>query len=134
MTAYQLILIFLAFGLVGSLFFSMQIKLEMRRSELNWKKEVEQVRFQLNEHRSRWIQVAQKLEEPTLVSDTPTPAPLAMPRPARARQESLWAGSTKSKAVEMLRRGESSAKISAALSLPKPQVEFLMKLEGAAKA
>ncbi len=131
MTAYHLILIFLAFGLVGSLFFSMQIKLEMRRSELNWKKEVEQVRFQLNEHRSRWIQVANRLEEPTVVPDTPARDPI---RPARAKQESLWAASTKSKAVEMLRRGESSAKISAALSLPKPQVEFLMKLEGAAKA
>ncbi len=131
MTAYHLILIFLALGLVGSLFFSMQIKLEMRRSELNWKKEVEQVRFQLNEHRSRWIQVANKLGEPTIVPDAPAPAPI---RPARPKQESLWAGSTKSKAVEMLRRGESSAKISAALSLPKPHVEFLMKLEGAAKA
>ena len=126
MTANHLILIFLAFGLVGSLFFSMQIKLEMRRSELNWKKEVEQVRFQLNEHRSRWIQVTHTLEEPPPLSESA--------RPARTRQDSLWAATTKSKAVEMLRRGESSAKISAALSLPKPQVEFLMKLEGAAKA
>lgn len=134
MTANHLILIFLAFGLVGSLFFSMQIKLEMRRSELHWKKEVEQVRFQLNEHRTKWIQVAHKLEEPNFVSEAQPPAPIAMPRLPRARQESLWAASTKSKAVEMLRRGESSARISAALSLPKPQVEFLMKLEGAAKA
>ena len=132
MTANHLILMLLSLGLLASLYFSMQIKLELRRSEISWQKEVEQVRFQINDQRSKWIQTVQKAE-------APAPSLAAAPAPARSitrsKQDSLWATATKSQAVEMVRRGESSAKISAALSLPKPQVEFLMKLERtAAKA
>ncbi len=131
MTANHLILIFLSLGLAGSLYFSMQIKLQIRRSELDWQEEVAEVRFQLNEQRSKWIQTVHKVEEPALALQIPA---LPARSPIPEKQSSLWAGATKSRAVEMARRGESSAKISAALSLPKPQVEFLMKLEGAAKA
>ncbi len=131
MSANQLILLFLSLGLLGSLCFSLQIKLEMRRHELRYQHDVAEVRFQLNEQRSKWIQTVHKIEEPALALELPA----APPRSAlRDKQSSLWVGATKSKAVEMARRGESSARISAALSLPKPQVEFLMKLEAAAKA
>lgn len=132
MTANHLILMLLSLGLLASLYFSMQIKLELRRSEISWQKEVEQVRFQINDQRSKWIQTVQKAEAPALsLAAAVAPARSI----TRSKQDSLWATATKSQAVEMVRRGESSAKISAALSLPKPQVEFLMKLERtAAKA
>jgi predicted XRE-type DNA-binding protein len=37
------------------------------------------------------------------------------------------------KAIEMVRRGESSQAIATALSVARPEVEFLMRLEAAAR-
>ncbi|WP_031497936.1 hypothetical protein [Bryobacter aggregatus] len=129
MNPNHLMLLFLGFGLLGLLYLSMQIKVEMRRNELNTQKEMEQLRFQLNEQRSKWIQSFQRPED--LVQ-----AGASFPEPVnplkllmKGKEESLWGMSTKSKALEMAKRGETSAKIAAVLSLPKPEIEFLIKLE-----
>lgn len=129
----QIATIFLALGLLASLYLTLQIKMDVRRSERNWQKEMEQVRFQLNDQRSSWIQTIRR-EEPVLLPKVPLRAEVAFPLRAAAQPmvTSLWGEATKSKAIEMVKRGDSPANISAALSLPKPQVEFLMKLERAA--
>ena len=130
----QIATIFLALGLLASLYLTLQIKMELRSSERNWKKEMEQVRFQLNEQRSNWIQTARK-GDAVLIPKVPMRAEVAFPLRASAAASSstLWGNATKAKAIEMVKRGETSTKISAALSLPKPEVEFLMKLERAAQ-
>jgi hypothetical protein len=129
----QIAMIFLALGLLASLYLTLQIKMEMRGSERNWQKEIEQVRFQLNEQRSNWIQ-AVRSEEPIHLPKVPLKAEVAFPLRASAAPSAstVWGNATKAKAIEMVKRGETSTKISAALSLPKPEVEFLMKLEKAA--
>ena len=129
----QIATLFLALGLLASLYLTLQIKMDVRRSERNWEKEIEQVRFQLNDQRSCWIQAIRR-EEPVLVPKVALRAEVAFPlrTSAQANVSSLWGDATKSRAIEMVKRGESPANISAALSLPKPQVEFLMKLEKAA--
>jgi hypothetical protein len=127
----QIVMLFLALGLLASLYFSLQIKMEFRRSDLNWRKEMEQVRFQLNEHRSNWIQAVRK-EDAVLTPQGPLRAEVSFPARTRLAAPGIWGGPTKAKAIEMVRRGETSTKISAALSVPKPEVEFLMKLEQAA--
>lgn len=129
----QIATLFLALGLLASLYLMLQIKMEVRRSERSWQKEMEQVRFQLNDQRSGWIQAIRR-EEPVLVPKVALRAEVAFPlrASAQAKVSSLWGDATKSRAIEMVKRGESPANISAALSLPKPQVEFLMKLEKAA--
>lgn len=129
----QIAMLFLALGLLASLYFSLQIKMEMRQQNQNWRKEVEQMRFQLNEHRSRWIQAVRQ-EDAVLTPKVPLKTEVAFPLKATVSPSmaSLWGNSTKLKAIEMVRRGETSTKISAALSIPKPEVEFLMKLEKAA--
>lgn len=146
---HQIAILFLAFGLLASLYLTLQIKMELRRSEGNWRKEIEQVRFQMNDQRSSWIQATRK-ENPLLTASSPLPLPRPVGKtevafPLRASvstpstqsalvpNSTLWGGSTKAKAIEMVRKGESSTKISAALSLPKPEVEFLMKLQKAAQ-
>ncbi len=128
----QIAMLFLALGLLASLYLTLQIKMELRRSELNWQKEVEQVRFQLNEQRSNWIQAVRK-DDAILSPRVPLRAEVAFPlrASAAASASTLWGHATKAKAIEMVKRGESSTRISAALSLPKPEVEFLMKLERA---
>jgi len=128
----QIAMFLLALGLLASLYLTLQIKMELRRSERNWQKEIEQVRFQLNEQRSNWIQTVRK-EDAILLPRVPLRAEVAFPlrASAAASASTLWGSSTKAKAIEMVKRGESSTKISAALSLPKPEVEFLMKLERA---
>ncbi len=128
----QIAMFLLAFGLLASLYLTLQIKMELRRSDRNWQKEIEQVRFQLNEQRSNWIQAVRK-EDAILIPRVPLRAEVAFPlrASAAASASTLWGNSTKAKAIEMVKRGESSTKISAALSLPKPEVEFLMKLERA---
>jgi hypothetical protein len=130
----QIAMIFLALGLLASLYLTLQIKMELRRSEQNWQRDIEQVRFQLNEQRSNWIQSVRK-EETVLTPRVPLRAEIAFPlrASAAASASTLWGNATKAKAIEMVKRGESSTKISAALSLPKPEVEFLMKLERAAQ-
>jgi hypothetical protein len=132
----QIAVLFLALGLLASLYLTLQVKMEIRRSDQNWQKEMEQVRFQLNEQRSSWIQTARK-EDAILAPKVPLRAEVAFPLRASAVQEAdgsarTWGAATKARAIEMVKRGESSTKISAALSLPKPEVEFLMKLEKAA--
>lgn len=132
----QIAVLFLAFGLLASLYLTLQVKMEIRRSDQNWQKEMEQIRFQLNEQRSSWIQTARK-EDAVLVPKVPLRAEVAFPLRASAVQEAdssarTWGAATKARAIEMVKRGETSTKISAALSLPKPEVEFLMKLEKAA--
>jgi hypothetical protein len=133
----QIAMLFLALGLLASLYLTLQIKMELRRSERNWQKEIEQVRFQLNEQRSNWIQTVRR-EDAILtpkVPMVPMRAEVTFPlrASAAASASTLWGNATKAKAIEMVKRGESSTKISAALSLPKPEVEFLMKLERAAQ-
>ncbi|MCX6609379.1 MAG: hypothetical protein NTW74_00835 [Acidobacteria bacterium] len=130
----QIAMLFLALGLLASLYLTLQIKMELRRSELNWEKEIEQVRFQLNEQRSNWIQTVRR-EDGILTPKVPLRAEVAFPlrASAAATASTLWGNATKAKAIEMVKRGESSTKISAALSLPKPEVEFLMKIEKAAQ-
>lgn len=133
----QIAILFLALGLLASLYLTLQIKMELRKSNSDWQKEIEQVRFQLNEQRSSWIQTARK-QEPLGVASVAAMVPLKaeVGFPLRASGpipvSTLWGQNTKAKAIEMVRKGETSAKISAALSLPKPEVEFLMKLEKAA--
>lgn len=129
----QILTILLALGLLAELYLMLQIKMEVRRSERNWQKEIEQVRFQLNDQRSGWIQAIRR-EEPGIALKVPLRAEVAFPLRASAQASvtSLWGDTTKSKAIEMVKRGESPATISEALSLPKPQVEFLIKLEKAA--
>jgi hypothetical protein len=88
----------------------------------------------LNDQRSSWIQSARREEPTVLMPKVPLKAEVAFPLRASAPVpvSTIWGSTTKAKAIEMVRRGESSTKISAALSLPKPEVEFLMKLEKAA--
>ena len=129
----QIAIVFLALGLLASLYLALQIKMEMRRNERNWQKEMEQVRFQLNDQRSGWIQSIRR-EEPLLAPKVALHAEVAFPlrASAQAKVSSPWGEAMKSRAMEMVNRGESPANISAALSLPKPQIEFLMKIEKAA--
>lgn len=129
----QIATILLALGLLALLYLTMQVKMDVRRSEGNWQKEIEQVRFQMNDQRSGWIQAIRR-EETVSAPQVPLRAEIAFPLRASAQPlvSSLWGDATKSKAIEMVKRGDSPANISAALSLPKPQVEFLMKLEKAA--
>lgn len=129
----QIATILLALGLLALLYLTMQVKMDVRRSESNWQKEIEQVRFQMNDQRSGWIQAIRR-EETVSAPQVPLRAEIAFPLRASAQPlvSSLWGDATKSKAIEMVKRGDSPANISAALSLPKPQVEFLMKLEKAA--
>ena len=129
----QIAFVLLALGLLASLYLTMQVKMDVRRNEKNWQKEIEQVRFQLNDQRSGWIQAIRR-EETVPSPQVPLRAEVAFPLLASAQPmvRSLWGDATKSKAIEMVKRGDSPANISAALSLPKPQVEFLMKLEKAA--
>ncbi len=133
----QIIIAFLALGLLASLYLTLQVKMDISNTERNWRKEIEQMRFQLNEQRSNWIQAVRK-EDDFMVPKVPLNAEVAFPlRVTAARLAStssastLWGHGTKAKAIEMVKRGETSTDISAALSLPKPEVEFLMKLERA---
>ena len=136
----QIAILCLALGLLASVYLTLQIKMEMRRNDGNWRKEIEQIRFQLNDQRSNWIQTARRddsiLASQVITPKVPLKAEVAFPLRASgtvsAAPSTLWGGSTKAKAIEMVRQGESSTKISAALSLPKPEVEFLMKLQRAA--
>jgi hypothetical protein len=130
----QIAILFLALGLLASMYLTLQVKMEMRKKEADWRKEIEQIRFDLSDQRSSWIQTARR-EEPVVVPrKVPLKAEVAFPLRASGPQPAgtLWGMSTKAKAIEMVRKGESSARISAALSLPKPEVEFLIKLEKAA--
>lgn len=129
----QIAMIFLALGLLASLYLTLHVKMEVRSSERTWQKEIEQVRFQLNEQRSKWVQAVRK--EATIPSPkVPLRAELTFPlrASAAASASTLWGSNKKARAIEMVKRGEPSTKISAALSLPRPEVEFLMKLERAA--
>lgn len=136
----QIAILCLALGLLASVYLTLQIKMEMRRNDSNWRKEIEQIRFQLNDQRSNWIQTVRRddsiLASQVLTPKVPLKAEVAFPLRASGAMSTagstLWGGSTKAKAIEMVRQGESSTKISAALSLPKPEVEFLMKLQRAA--
>lgn len=129
----QIVTAFLALGLLASLYLTLQVKMDMSSTERNWRKEIEQMRFQLNEQRSNWIQSVRK-EDDYLVPKVPLLAEVAFPLRVTAATSSstLWGDGTKAKAIEMVKRGETSTKISEALSLPKPEVEFLMKLERSA--
>ncbi len=138
-------ILILAFGMLCLLYLTLQIKMEVRRNDAVRAREVEQLRFQLNEQRSNWIQALRKdgalIASEVLPARLATRAEVAFPlrpavtspaNPAPVLSVTPWGSGTKAKAIEMVRRGESSTKISAALSLPKPEVEFLMKLEKAA--
>jgi len=134
----QITILCLALGLLASVYLTLQIKMEMRRNELNWLKEMEQIRFQLNDQRSGWIQAMRK-EEVVVIPKVPLRAEVAFPLRASVSlsavspsASTLWGNATKAKAIEMVKRGETSTNISSVLSLPKPEVEFLMKLEKAA--
>jgi len=129
----QIAILCLALGLLAGLYLVLQIKMEVRRSEKNWRKEIEQVRFQLNDQSSKWIQTA-RAQEALYAPKVPLRAEVAFPLRASGSlaTATLWGSNTKAKAIEMVRQGESSSRISAALSLPKPEVEFLMKLKKAA--
>ncbi|MBM3762699.1 MAG: hypothetical protein FJW36_20945 [Acidobacteria bacterium] len=130
---YQIAILFLGLGLLASLYLTLQVKMEMRRNEGNYRKEIEQIRFQLNDQRSSWIQASRREEPVVLMPKVPLKAEVSFPLRASVPvpAATIWGSTTKAKAIEMVRRGESSTKISAALSLPKPEVEFLMKLEKA---
>lgn len=133
MENYQIAGLCLALGLLGGLSLMLQIRTEVRRCETNWRKEIEQVRFQLSDQSSKWIQTA-RAQESLQTSKVPLHAEVAFPlrAPGPLPKATLWGSNMKAKAIEMVRQGESSSRISAALSLPKPEVEFLMKLERAA--
>jgi hypothetical protein len=130
---YYIAVLCLGLGLLANLYLVLHTKMETRRNESNWRKEIEQVRFQLNDQSSKWIQTT-RTQDPMLAPKVPLKAEVAFPLRATGPipASTLWGGATKAKAIEMVRQGEPSAKISAALSLPKPEVEFLMKLEKAA--
>lgn len=134
----QIAILLLTFGLLASLYLAMQIKVEMRRSDLNRRKELEQIRFQLQEHRSNWIETARRqnpIQPPPPVAPVVTLKPeVTFPLRASAtppHSSRNWGVATKAQAIEMVRKGESSSNISEALSLPKPEVEFLIKMERA---
>lgn len=130
----QIAILCLGLGLLASVYLTLNVKMELRRFEKQSQKEMEQVRFQLNEQRSSWIQTARR-DDAVLSPKVPLKAEVAFPLRAAASSSAsstLWGTSTKAKAIEMVRKGETSTKISAALSLPKPEVEFLMKLQKAA--
>ena len=128
----QIATFLLALGLLTSLYLWLETRMQMRRHDRNWRKEIEQIRFQVEEQRSRWIQTVRR-EDAKMGPKVPIKAEVGFPLRTKAAPGavSLWAGSTKMKAVEMVRRGDTSAKISAALSIPKPEIEFLIKLERA---
>jgi hypothetical protein len=129
---FQIAMMLLGLGLLVSVYLWIEAKMEIRRQDQNWRKEIEQIRFQLEEQKGRWIQLARR--EETLYSPRAgLRAEVGFPQrtKAGASSESSWGNSTRMKAIEMVRRGETSAKISAALSIPKPEVEFLMKIERA---
>jgi hypothetical protein len=128
----QIAILLLGLGLLVSLYLWLQNKMEMRRQDQNWRKEIEQIRFQIEDQRSRWIQLARRdeaayLPKPSLKTEVSFPQKTK----GGSNVEPLWGKSTRMKAIEMVRRGENSAKISAALSIPKPEVEFLIKVERA---
>jgi hypothetical protein len=133
----QIATLCLGLGLLASVYLTLQIKMEMRRNDGNWRKEIEQIRFQLNDQRSNWIQAVRKgdamVASKAVTPQVPLRAEVAFPLRASASPSTLWGNGAKAKAIEMVRQGESSTKISAALSLPKPEVEFLIKLQKAAQ-
>ncbi|MFO0283428.1 MAG: hypothetical protein ACK532_16080 [Acidobacteriota bacterium] len=129
---FQIAIFLLALGLLTSLYLWLETRVQMRRQDRNWRKEIEQIRLQVEEQRSRLIQTVRR-EDATLGHKAPMKAEVSFPLRTKAAPGavSLWAGSTKMRAIEMVRRGDTSAKISAALSIPKPEIEFLIKMERA---
>jgi hypothetical protein len=146
--ANSLALLLLALGLAASFTLWLQLKMELRQKEKHWARDLEQLRFQVGEQRSSWIQLTRKIDAPSLET-VPVSAP-KMESPAKAEAAAREAVLKRYKdsspasspavaqgptiqnvAVEMAKRGDSPVKIASALSIPKAHVEFLIKLQRA---
>jgi hypothetical protein len=128
-------MILLGLGLLALLYFALQLKMEIRHTARSQREAFEQIQLQMGEQRSRWIETTRRSNgRATLMG--PGRAEVLFPEPAagrRAGTAALWTDSTRGKAIEMVRRGESSQAIASALSVARPEVEFLMRLEAAAR-
>ncbi len=127
-------MILLGLGLLALLYFALQLKMEIRQTARTNQQAIEQIQFQMGEHRSKWIETARASGGRAALSGA-SRAEVLFPQPVSrcTGTAALWTDTTRGKAIEMVRRGESSQAIATALSVARPEVEFLMRLEAAAR-
>lgn len=127
-------MILLGLGLLALLYFALQLKMEIRQSTRTHQQAIEQIQFQMGEQRSKWIETTRASNARPAITGTGR-AEVLFPEPTsrRSTTAALWTDTTRGKAIEMVRRGESSQAIATALSVARPEVEFLMRLEAASR-
>lgn len=149
LNANNLALILLALGLISSLGLWLQMKVELRKREKSWIRDLEQLRFQLSEQRSSFIQLARRID-PTVALPPSQPVAPAIPATAavaeaatreavlkRYKEASLPAPvaptspTIQDVSVEIAKRGNVPQRATTALSIPKAHAEFLLKLQRA---
>jgi hypothetical protein len=107
-------LVLAALGLAASLLLFLSTKREMRAQERRYNRRIEEMMDRLRE--------ASQVSPPAPVPPEPIYVPVAL--------RSGLNTSRRVQALRLLRRGETAAHVSAALGVPRQEIELLMRVQG----